>query len=406
MTTSFRLLTPGQHIPGQQHHRLETACQHLDAPVAVLDLHALSANAYDLVHRAAKKPIRIASKSIRSLEVLKALLQIEGFSGVLAFTLDEAIMLVRTGVTDNVVVGYPTPQTNALSTLIASDDLLTAITLMIDHPDQLSAIQRLGQHVAPVRVCLDLDMSLKLGPVHLGARRSPIHDVEQVRAAAEFITASPAFRLVGAMGYEAQVAGLTDDTSIIRTVKRVSSTELSARRPKLVAAIQAVLAQRGLPALEFVNGGGTGSLESTAVDESVTELAAGSGVYGPHLFDRYESFSPLPAAFFGLDVVRVPAPDIVTVHGGGWVASGAPGQDRLPQPMYPPGLRYTSSEGAGEVQTPLKVTTHRPSIGQRVWFRHAKAGELAERVNHFHILTQQRLTARVTTYRGDGYAFL
>lgn len=406
MDTSFQLLPTGEPLVGQQHRRLDAASHDLDAPLAVLDLHALSANAHNLLHRAQGKPVRIASKSIRSVEVLNALLALEGFAGVLAFTLDEAIMLVHMGVTDDVVVAYPTVAPNALANLISSTQLLSAITLMIDHPEQLRAIQHAGTPVAPVRVCLDLDTSLRLGPIHIGARRSPIHRVSQARAAAEYVTASEQFRLVGLMGYEAQIAGVTDTNPIMRSLKRLSMQELGARRPNVVAAVQAVLAARGLPELEFINGGGTGSLDFTTTDDSVTELAAGSGLYGPHLFDHYARFSPHPAAFFGLDAVRMPSADMVTVHGGGWIASGAPGADRLPQPVYPPGLRYTTTEGAGEVQTPLKARGDTPRIGQRVWFRHTKAGELAEHVNHFQILTNQTITARVTTYRGDGYAFL
>ncbi|GAA4116546.1 alanine racemase [Enteractinococcus coprophilus] len=406
MDTSFRLLPPGQPLPGQQHLRLDAACHNLDAPMAVLDLHALSANAHDLLARARGKPVRISSKSIRSVEVLKALLALEGFAGVLALSLDEAIMLVHMGVTDDVVVGYPTVASNALGNLLRSAELLSTITLMIDHPDQLRAIQDVGTPVAPVRICLDLDTSLKFGPFHIGARRSPIHRASQARAAAEYITASPQFQLVGVMGYEAHIAGLTDANPAIRALKRIAMAELSARRPSMVAAVQAVLTERGVPELEFVNGGGTGSLEFTTSDESVTELAAGSGLYGPYLFDHYARFTPHPAAFFGLDAVRAPRARMITVHGGGWIASGPPGADRLPQPTYPPGLRYTSTEGAGEVQTPLTSHKGRLHIGQRVWFRHTKAGELAEHVNHFYILTQQSITARVSTYRGDGYAFL
>ena len=208
------------------------------------------------------------------------------------------------------------------------------------------------------------------------------------------------------MGYEAQIAGMPDDSCVLRGMKRIAQAELRARRMRMISAIQQVLADRGLPALAFVNGGGTGSFQSTAADESVTELAAGSGVYGPHLFDRYDTFAPHPAAFFGLEVVGAPGPKMVTVHGGGWVASGTPGVDRLPQPVYPPGLGYTRTEGAGEVQTPLTAAEHVPAIGQRVWFRHTKAGELAEHVNNFQILDHHTITARVTTYRGDGYAFL
>lgn len=405
MESTFDLLGPSAPNPGAQHRRLNAACQHLDAPVAVLDIHALSANAHSLVQRARGKPVRIASKSIRSTGVLKALLEAPGYAGILAFSLREAIMLVQTGVSDDVVVAYPTTDRHALDQLLGSERLLEAITLMIDHPAQLRLIQKRGDAVAAVRVCLDLDMSLRSGPVHIGTRRSPIHTVEHVTAAAEYVTATQMFRLVGLMGYEAQIAGVPDDTPLVSAVKRVSRTELRARRGQLVAAAQRVLASRGRPALEFVNGGGTGSLDSTADEDAITEVAAGSGIYGPHLFDRYDTFTPQPAAFFGLDVTRHPAPGIITVQGGGWIASGTPGADRLPQPVYPPGLRYTRTEGAGEVQTPLRVARSPvPDIGQRVWFRHTKAGELAEHVKHFHILTHHRITATVTTYRGDGLA--
>ena len=406
MHTTFQLLGPDEPIPSNQHQRLDAACNRLEAPVAVLDLHALSANAHALLQRAHGKPVRIASKSLRSVAVLKALLATKGFAGVLAFTLPEAIMLVEAGVTDDVLVAYPTTAQQALQQLQGSSALLEAITLMVDHPDQLRLIQRAGSAVAPVRVCLDMDMSLRAGPLHIGARRSPIHTSAQLIAAAEYVTSSQSFRLVGLMGYEAQIAGVTDDNVLIKTIKAASRSEVRARRGQLVAAVQRVLVQRGMPPLEFVNGGGTGSLESTTTEDAVTEVAAGSGIYGPHIFDRYDDFGPLPAAFFGLDVVRHPAPGMITVHGGGWIASGAPGADRLPLPVYPPGLQYTRTEGAGEVQTPLKTTTHSPRIGQRVWFRHTKSGELAEHVNHFHIMTDDRISATVTTYRGDGLALL
>ena len=74
---------------------------------------------------------------------------------------------------------------------------------------------------------------------------------------------------------------------------------------------------------------------------------------------------------------------------------------------WPPGLRLLPREGAGEVQTPLAgaaAAALRP--GDRVWLRHAKSGELSERVNEFHVVNGGAVTATVPTYRGEGKAFL
>src|SRR5690606_35978811 len=159
--------------------------------------------------------------------------------------------------------------------------------------------------------------------------------------------------------------------------------------------------------LEFVNGGGTGSVEKTARDAAVTEIAAGSGLFHPRLFDGYRSFRGRPAALFALPVVRRPGPDVVTVLGGGYPASGPPGADRLPQPYLPAGLRYHPHEGAGEVQTPLIGPAARElRVGDRVWFRHAKAGELCERFDVLHLVAGDRLVGEAPTYRGEGRAFL
>lgn len=389
--------------------RFNQAVGELESPVGVLDWAALSANAYFLRRRADSMPIRVASKSVRTIAVLKAILELDGFAGVLGFSAPEAIHLVESGVTDDVLIAYPTTNVRAIKTIIEDDQLRNSITFMVDHPDQIQLIREfvVAQRLStPVRLCLDLDCSLKVGPVHIGARRSPIHDPAQAAAAAGFIAQRPGIRLVGAMGYEAQVAGVTDSGPLIAAVKAVSIADLNQRRQAMVHAIENTLRQHKEPPLEFVNGGGTGSLESTRQDSAVTELAAGSGFFGPHLFDGYRQFSPVPAAFFGLDVVRHPAPSFITLHGGGWVASGEPGQDRLPQPVWPEGLSYLSTEAAGEVQTPLKVSGDVPPIGSRVWMRHTKAGELTEHLNHFQVVHQDTRIATIPTYRGEGYAFI
>ncbi|MDD0859485.1 hypothetical protein NHF46_20705 [Arthrobacter alpinus] len=88
----------------------DSACAELSAPLAVLDVQALSTNAGSLLRRAAGKPIRVASKSIRSKEVLRAVLAQPGFAGVLGFTLPEALWLAAdpSDAFTDIVVGYPT----------------------------------------------------------------------------------------------------------------------------------------------------------------------------------------------------------------------------------------------------------------------------------------------------------
>ena len=155
------------------------------------------------------------------------------------------------------------------------------------------------------------------------------------------------------------------------------------------------------------NGGGTGSLELTASDQSVTEVTAGSGLLAGHLFDGYRAFDPAPAAAFALEVVRKPAPDVATVLGGGWIASGPPLESRQPRAVWPARLRTAPREGHGEVQTPLRGDTARSlRVGDRVWFRHAKSGELAERVERYHLVEGDAVTGQLATYRGEGKAFL
>lgn len=387
---------------------LDAVCGDLTAPFAVVDLGALTANARSMAARAASKPIRLASKSVRCREIVTATLQMDGYRGVLALTLPEALWLADE--VDDVVVGYPTADTDALRRLAADPQLAQRVTLMVDSPDQLDFIERaVGTAGTALRVCIDLDASLRLlgGRIHLGVRRSPVHDPAAAAALARDIVRRPAFRLVGLMSYEGQIAGVGDNAGSlshklqIRGMQRASAADLRHRR---AAAVNAV---REVADLEFVNGGGTGSIELTTSEDAVTEVAAGSGLYCPTLFDGYRSFSLHPAAYFVMPVVRRPSADYATVLGGGWIASGAPGADRLPTPAWPDGLQLSSLEGAGEAQTPL----HGPgagalAIGDRVWFRHAKAGELCERVNELHLVADGRIVATVPTYRGEGHAFL
>ncbi len=391
--------------------RYDRATAHLDAPLAIVDLDAFDSNADDLVRRAGGKPIRVASKSVRCRALLERVLDRDGFAGVMAFTLAESLWLARSGF-DDILLAYPSADRAAYAELAADPKLAGAVTVMVDDPAQLRFIEEArdgGREV--IRVCLELDTSLKLlgGRVRIGARRSPLHSPAQVADVARAFARRPGFKVVGIMAYEGHIAGVGDSVAgrplrsrAVRLMQATARRELAERRGAVVRAIRAVV-----PDLEFVNGGGTGSVQYTAAEDAVTEIGAGSGLYVPRLFDNYTSFSGRPAALFALPVVRRPGVGVVTVLGGGYPASGAAGGDRLPVPHLPEGLRYDPQEGPGEVQTPLLGSPADDLlIGDRVWFRHAKAGELCERFDVLHLVEGETVTATVPTYRGEGHTFL
>jgi D-serine deaminase-like pyridoxal phosphate-dependent protein len=401
--------------PERYWQALTNATQHLDPPFGVIELDALRFNAHDMLRRAGGKPIRVASKSVRVRSVLDAVLALPGYHGVLAYTLPEALWLAQSTKTspsiDDVVVGYPTADRAAIAELGASEEAASRITLMVDSIAQLDLIDSVvaPDRRATIRIALELDSSWNSRALgHVGVWRSPVYTPTAARALAARIVTRKGFALVGMMGYEAQIAGQGDQPigrpawgATVRWMQRNSEAELRERRAVAVAAV------RNLADLEFVNGGGTGSLEFTGSDASVTEVAAGSGLFGGHLFDNYRSFQPAPATAFALSVVRKPAAKTATVLGGGWIASGPPGDDRMPRVAWPEALKMIPREMAGEVQTPLVgAAAQALAVGDRVWLRHTKSGELSEHINDFHLVEGGSVVGTATTYRGVGEAFL
>jgi D-serine deaminase-like pyridoxal phosphate-dependent protein len=398
--------------PSGDYARYERALAGVEAPVALVDLDAMWQNAADMLRRAGGKPIRVASKSVRCRPLLEQILGRDpGFRGLLTYTLPESLWLVEHGF-DDLVVAYPTADRAAIAELARLTATRgTALTLMVDSTGHLDLIESSAGAIAePIRVAIELDVSYWAagGRLKIGPKRSPIRTPEQAVALAREIESRPGLRLVGLMAYEGHIAGVGDrppgkriQGAVVRSLQRRSANEIRERRAAVVAAVSEVAE------LEFVNGGGTGSIEATASEAAVTEVAAGSGFYAPTLFDAYSAFSLRPAAMFALPVVRKPAPWISTALGGGYLASGVGDSTRLPTPYLPAGLRLDRFEGAGEVQTPLLGEAARNlRVGDRVYFRHTKAGELCERFNTLHLVSGDEVVDEVPTYRGEGNAFL
>ena len=399
--------------PSQSHDRYERIFAEVEAPFAFVDLDAMWANAAAMLERAGAKPIRVASKSIRCRELLTRILRRdERFAGLLTYTLPETLWLAEQGFED-LLLAYPTADAGALGELALRSAASPAGSpvVMVDCLRHLETIESvLGAGAAPVRVCIDVDASWWAlgGRIKAGPKRSPVHTVEQAVDLAREVERRPQLELVGLMAYEGQIAGVGDRPpgrrlrgAAIRFMQRRSVAELARRRAAIVAAVGEV------SELEIVNGGGTGSLELTAAEDAVTEVTAGSGFYAPALFDHYSRFSLTPAAGFAMPIVRKPAAGVATALGGGYLASGSGGRSRLPVPWLPAGLRLDPEEGAGEVQTPLLGERAADlAIGDRVYFRHAKAGELCEHFGALHLVEGEEIVDEVPTYRGDGKAFL
>jgi D-serine deaminase-like pyridoxal phosphate-dependent protein len=385
-------------------------------PLAFVDLDRFDANV-DYVADTQKhsgKTIRVASKSIRCPDLIRRVFDKGGptFKGILAFTLEEGALLADQGF-DDIIVAYPTVQRSDMDLMADIAARGTRIALVVDSAAQLKCLAQAGRQSGVILdACLEIDMSYRpVGrSIHLGVRRSPLRKPDQAVRLARRAADLEGVRITAVMGYEAQIASVNDSVpgqrlknAILRRVKQHSMAELMMRRQAVIQALE----EAGC-AIDVVNGGGSGSLKATAMDTTVTEVTAGSAFFAPGLFRHFHEVTFQPSAFFALQVVRRPAPHMITCLGGGYVASGEVGPNKLPWPVMPPGLTYIGMEGAGEVQTPLNLPAGipGPDIGDPVFFQHAKAGELCERFNHLLLVKDGQIVDKVETYRGQGYAFL
>ncbi len=401
----------------EQYPKYKNALHGSRLPLAFIDLDAFDAN-IDYVRRVAEgtgRSIRLGTKSIRCEPLMRRIFERGGssFRGLLTFTVEETAWLAEKGY-DDMIVAYPTVQPSDMELLAGITKAGKKVMLMVDSFAHLKALSDTGQKAGiEILACLEVDMAyrpLGTGGIHLGLRRSPLRTpreaLELVRSAKNL----PNVRINSVMGYEGHIAGTNDDVpgkslnnAFMRFIKRQSINEFSTRRDEIVKALRAEELQ-----LEIVNGGGSGSLVSTLKDPLVTEVTIGSGFYCSALFHHFKEVHYRPAAFFATQVVRIPAPGLVTCLGGGYPASGGVGPEKLPSPVLPVGLKYLPLEGAGEVQTPLKLPKDCPTLelGDPVIFQHAKAGELCERFSELALIQNGKIIDCVPTYRGEGQTFL
>lgn len=375
--------------------------QHPKNPVLFLDYEAFKKNIDWIARKAGNKKIRIATKSIRSIGILKMLLESNPiFQGLMSFDLREALWLRDCGFTD-ILMGYPTLDFDSLEILALNS---SGITLMVDLPEHLDLLETIGERKkTKFDICIDIDLSLSLPGLRFGVFRSNLNSMERLESFICHLKKKKHIRLKAIMGYEAQIAGVGDkDSVLIQILKRISLPKVKEKRLRFLNKILS----HGFN-IEMINGGGTGSLLTTCQEEAVTEVTVGSGFFAPSQFDNYKNLDLYPSLFFLLPIVRQPEKNIFTCLGGGYVASGAVGEKKLPLPYLPSGIKYIKHEGAGEVQTPLTYSGHAPlTIGDSVIFRHSKSGEICERFEEISVIKEGSIVTKIKTYRGEGKTFI
>lgn len=389
--------------------KYELAYQSIERPFAWIDLDHLDANIHFVNNSCGSKQIRIATKSIRSLPLLQYIAQkLQHFAGYMTFTAAETVYLLEHGL-DNIVLGYPVFEQQACARIAKHVKAGANVTFMVDHVKQVELLNEIAANEkVTLQICIDLNMSTDYRLLYFGTKRSPLQNLDSLDLFLRALEAFQNVKVAGVMGYDAQIAGVADTTkealgmkgALIRKLKAHSLPKLTKFRQHAVAHI------RHSHELQFVNAGGSGSMTLLQDAKDITEITVGSAFFAPALFDQYETLKLQPAVGFGLRITRQFTDNIVVCHGGGYIASGATGADRSPAFLEPEHYSFTSLEGAGEVQTPIIVKNRTHTIGDTIYFRHAKAGELCERFQVLHASRSGEYAGPYKTYRGDEQCFL
>ena len=259
-----------------------------------------------------------------------------GFRGLMTFTLPETLWLHGHGF-DDLLVAYPSADREALAELARLESERPPI-VMVDSVEQLDYIESAARAgPAAARVCIELDLGWWPlgGRLKIGVKRSPVRTPAQARALARGDRAAPrASSSQALMGYEAHVAGVGDRPLGKRLQGLRDPPDQGALRCRAgaSAAPAAVEAVREVAAVPIVNGGGTGSIHSTRERAPSRRSRPAPAFTRPLSSTATRSSALTPAAMFAMPVVRRPSGGVATLLGGGYLASGAAGPDRLPAP--------------------------------------------------------------------------
>jgi D-serine deaminase-like pyridoxal phosphate-dependent protein len=144
-------------------------------PLAFVDLDLFDDNVMAILKRSGNKKIRIASKSIRSVDLMRRILNYNSqFQGIMCYSAEEAVWLSSLGF-DDLLVAYPTVQENSIKAVAEEVKKGKFIYLMTDLPEHLKQIQSIA---ASMNVCLpialDMDMSSRWSLLHFGVHRSSV----------------------------------------------------------------------------------------------------------------------------------------------------------------------------------------------------------------------------------------
>jgi D-serine deaminase-like pyridoxal phosphate-dependent protein len=407
--------------PASEYERLVRAVGDEPLPAAIVDATALERNAERLFApaRAAQKRMRLASKSLRCPAIVRRVAELGGevVNGLMTYNAAETAFYAGEGaglagpVARDLLLAYPTVRARDCQLLAQANRTARAATV-VDDVAQLAPLAAAARAFGvTIPIVVDVDMSWRplSGALHLGVRRSPLREPDAIVAVARAIVDCAGLEFAGIMGYEAQLAGVTDagpfaawQNPLKRALKAGSRSDVVKLRHE---AIRALLREGLVP--KIVNGGGTGSVDWSVSDDSLTEVTVGSGFLAGHLFSYYAGLELSPVLAFALQVTRRPTRGVVTCHGGGFIASGPPAPDRLPLPWLPAGCKLLPLEGAGEVQTPVQLPEGLSiPLGDPIFFRPAKSGELAEHFDEYLLVRGERIEERARTYRGLGRAFI